>query len=81
LPPVIQLEEMYKGATQDVFPQCLACKEGKHVINLTTFNVKDKHQVKVMCSLTHVNSKDVTTLRFNTYKGILAKQETLFFSL
>jgi hypothetical protein len=32
LPPVIQLEEMYKEAMQDVFPQCLACKENKHVI-------------------------------------------------
>jgi hypothetical protein len=27
LPPAAQLEEMYTEAMQDVFPQCLACKE------------------------------------------------------
>jgi hypothetical protein len=27
LPPAAQLEEMYREAMQDVFPQCLAYKE------------------------------------------------------
>jgi hypothetical protein len=56
LPPAIQLEEMYKEAMQDVFPQCLACKENKHTpLSLKTFNdAKVKSRIKVIFSPTHL---------------------------
>jgi hypothetical protein len=57
LPQVIQLEEMYKEAMQDVFPQCLACKENKQTsLSFKTFNdAKVKQQIKVICSPMHLS--------------------------